>query len=82
MRDRTPAVLIDANTLDRNLREMASYCDTHSLTLRTHTKTHKMPEIARLQLKYGAPGITVAELAEAEVIAYAGVADILIVYPL
>ena len=78
----TPAVLIDADTLDRNLRKMASYCDTHSLTLRPHTKTHKMPEIARLQLQYGAPGITVAKLAEAEVMADAGVVDILIVYPL
>jgi hypothetical protein len=42
----TPAVLIDADTLDRNLRSMASYCKTHNLALRPHTKTHKIPEIA------------------------------------
>lgn len=78
----TPAVLIDGDTLERNLRKMASYCDTHALTLRPHAKTHKMLEIARLQLQYGAPGITVAKLAEAEVMADAGLIDILIVYPL
>jgi D-serine deaminase-like pyridoxal phosphate-dependent protein len=78
----TPAVLIDADTLDRNLRKMASYCDAHALTLRPHAKTHKMLEIARLQMHYGAPGITVAKLAEAEVMADAGLIDILIVYPL
>lgn len=78
----TPAVLIDSATLDRNLFNMASYCKAHNLALRPHTKTHKIPEIARLQLKYGAPGITVAKLAEAEVMADAGMSDITIVYPL
>lgn len=78
----TPAVLIDQETLHRNLRKMAEYCDRHRLALRPHTKTHKIPEIARLQLNYGSPGITVAKLGEAEVMADAGISDILIVYPL
>jgi D-serine deaminase-like pyridoxal phosphate-dependent protein len=78
----TPALLIDVNVLDRNLRKMAQYCKDHRLTLRPHTKTHKMPEIARLQLQHGAAGITVAKLGEAEVMADAGIDDILIVYPL
>jgi D-serine deaminase-like pyridoxal phosphate-dependent protein len=78
----TPAVLIDADTLDRNLRGMANYCKTHSLALRPHTKTHKIPEIARLQMQHGAPGITVAKLAEAEVMANAGMPDIVVVYPI
>ena len=78
----TPAVLIDADTLERNLRNMAGYCKTLKLLLRPHTKTHKIPEIARLQLRYGAPGITVAKLGEAEVMADAGIPDITVVYPL
>jgi len=78
----TPSLLIDVNVLHRNLRKMAKYCDDHKLALRPHTKTHKMPEIAQLQLHYGASGITVAKLGEAEVMADAGIADILIVYPL
>jgi D-serine deaminase-like pyridoxal phosphate-dependent protein len=78
----TPAVMIDVDVLDRNLQAMAKYCTTHNLSLRPHTKTHKMIEIARLQLKYGAPGITVAKLGEAEVMAEAGITDIVVVYPL
>ena len=78
----TPAVLIEAETLHRNLRRMADYCKKYGLALRPHTKTHKIPEIARLQMKYGAPGITVAKLAEAEVMANAGISDINVVYPL
>src|SRR5580700_6917517 len=78
----TPTLLVDANVLDRNLRKMASYCRDHKLALRPHTKTHKMPEIARLQLQHGAAGITAAKLGEAEVMADAGIKDILIVYPL
>jgi D-serine deaminase-like pyridoxal phosphate-dependent protein len=78
----TPALVIDVKVLDRNLRKMAQYCRDHKLALRPHTKTHKMLEIARLQLKYGSAGITVAKLGEAEVMADAGMDDILIVYPL
>jgi D-serine deaminase-like pyridoxal phosphate-dependent protein len=78
----TPAVLIDRDILTRNLARMANYCSSRNLKLRPHTKTHKIPEIARLQLHYGSPGITVAKLGEAEVMADAGIGDILIVYPL
>jgi D-serine deaminase-like pyridoxal phosphate-dependent protein len=78
----TPAVLIDADTLERNLRRMAEYCRSHYLALRPHTKTHKIPEIAKLQLECGATGITVAKLAEAEVMADAGIQDIVVVFPL
>lgn len=78
----TPAIVVDREILDRNLRNMASYCREHDIALRPHTKTHKMPEIARMQVQYGAPGITVAKLGEAEVMADAGIDDITIVYPL
>jgi D-serine deaminase-like pyridoxal phosphate-dependent protein len=78
----TPAVLIDSEILDRNLRGMADYCKAHHFALRPHTKTHKIREIAHLQVKYGPPGITVAKLGEAEVMADAGLTDITVVYPL
>ncbi len=78
----TPALLIEAGILDRNLRRMADYCHGHHLSLRPHTKTHKIPEIARMQVKYGATGITVAKLGEAEIMADAGINDIVIVYPI
>jgi D-serine deaminase-like pyridoxal phosphate-dependent protein len=50
--------------------------------LRPHTKTHKSVEVARMQLQLGAAGITVAKLGEAEVMAAAGIDDILIAYPI
>jgi D-serine deaminase-like pyridoxal phosphate-dependent protein len=77
----TPAILIDTDTLERNLGSMANYCKTHNLLLRPHTKTHKIPEIAWLQMQYGAPGITVAKVSEAEVMADAGISNIVVVYP-
>ena len=52
------------------------------MALRPHVKTHKAPEIARMQLDAGARGITVAKLGEAEVMADAGLDDILIAYPI
>jgi D-serine deaminase-like pyridoxal phosphate-dependent protein len=78
----TPAVLVDVNVMERNLQRLASYCAGHRICLRPHTKTHKIPELARKQIKYGATGITVAKLGEAEVMADSGLDDILIAFPL
>jgi D-serine deaminase-like pyridoxal phosphate-dependent protein len=78
----TPAVLIDVDVMERNLSRLAAYCGEHGLALRPHTKTHKIPELAQLQVRHGAVGITVAKVSEAEVMAHAGLEDILIVYPL
>ncbi len=78
----TPAVVIDLSILERNLGEMADYCVGHGLALRPHTKTHKIPAIARMQISHGAKGITVAKLGEAEVMADAGLHDLLIAYPI
>lgn len=78
----TPAVLIDLGILEGNLSRMADYCRAHGLALRPHTKTHKIPQIALLQMLHGAAGITVAKLGEAEVMVEAGLKDILIVYPI
>jgi D-serine deaminase-like pyridoxal phosphate-dependent protein len=77
----TPALTIDLGILERNLDRMANYCRDHSLRLRPHIKTHKMPEVARLQLDRGAVGLTVAKVGEAEVMAGAEFDDILIAYP-
>ncbi|RKN84185.1 alanine racemase [Paenibacillus ginsengarvi] len=77
----TPAVLIDLDVLDRNLRDTANAAARAGVKLRPHTKTHKSVWIAKEQLRYGATGITVAKLGEAEVMADAGVKDILIAFP-
>jgi D-serine deaminase-like pyridoxal phosphate-dependent protein len=78
----TPALTIDLDTLERNLERMAVYCRKHGLGLRPHTKTHKTPEVARMQLERGACGLTVAKVGEAEVMASATSAEILVAYPI
>jgi D-serine deaminase-like pyridoxal phosphate-dependent protein len=74
----TPALLIDLDALERNIRRMADYLQNKRAKLRPHFKTHKCPEIARMQLAAGAKGITCAKLSEAEILAGAGIQDILI----
>lgn len=78
----TPAVIIDLDILERNIENMAEMCKSKNVALRPHIKTHKSPWIAHKQIKHGAKGITVAKLEEAEVMAQAGITDILIAYPL
>jgi len=78
----TPAVVVDLDVLERNLSRMAEYCRSHDLRLRPHTKSHKIPELAKRQLAHSAQGITVAKIGEAEVMLQAGVTDILIAYPI
>jgi D-serine deaminase-like pyridoxal phosphate-dependent protein len=74
----TPALLLDLDAFQRNLDTMARFFAGKNASLRPHAKTHKCPEIARRQLEAGAIGITCAKVGEAEVMAQAGIRDILI----
>jgi D-serine deaminase-like pyridoxal phosphate-dependent protein len=74
----TPALIIDREIMMSNLQFMQDYADRYNVSLRPHTKTHKMPELARLQEKLGAKGITVAKVGEAGVMAGAGLGDIFV----
>ena len=78
----TPVLTADLDAVERNIAGMQAYSDEHGLALRPHIKTHKLPELARLQLDAGACGITCQKLGEAEVMADAGIDDILISFPL
>ena len=78
----TPAVLVEASRLTRNLSRMQAIVNARGLRLRPHAKTHKLPEVARLQIQRGAIGICCAKLGEAEVFADAGFTDIRLPYPL
>ncbi len=78
----TPAILIDLDIMERNLRKLAGYSLQHSLRVRPHTKTHKIPALARKQIELGAAGLTVAKVGEAEVMLSAQPPDILIAYPI
>ncbi|MGD8236998.1 MAG: alanine racemase [Armatimonadota bacterium] len=74
----TPAILVDADILRRNIARMAEMARGAQLEHWPHTKTHKIPEIARQQMEAGSPGICVAKIGEAEVMAQAGLAPIFI----
>ncbi len=78
----TPSLLIDLDTMERNIGEMSGVARAAGVKLRPHAKTHKSPEIARMQLDAGAAGITVAKLGEAEVMIDAGIDDVLVAYPI
>ncbi len=78
----TPSILIDMKIVRANLKRMADDVLKKGCTLRPHVKTHKTPELARLALSYGACGITVAKVSEAQVMADGGISDIFIAYPL
>ena len=74
----TPVLLVDLDALEYNIARLAEHFRTAGKNLRPHTKSHKTPAIAHLQLAAGAQGITCAKVGEAEVMADAGIQDILI----
>lgn len=78
----TPSLLVDLDRLEGNISRMAGIARAQGATLRPHVKTHKSPEIAKMQMAAGAVGITVAKVSEAEVMAAGGLRDIFIAYPI
>ena len=74
----TPALLIDLDAFEANLDHMAELLAPTGAKLRAHAKTHKSPVIAKLQMARGAIGQCVQKVAEAEVLAWGGIPDILV----
>jgi len=78
---RTPQVLIDRPRLEANIARMQAAATARKIRLRPHSKTHKSPVVAWMQIRQGAAGICCAKLGEAEVFAEAGIGDIRLPYP-
>src|ERR1700693_253732 len=78
----TPAAVIDMDRVERNIARIQAACDAAGVANRPHIKTHKSPMLAKLQIAAGASRITCQKLGEAEVMAEAGIDDILISYNL
>lgn len=74
----TPALLIDLDAFEYNLDAMAAHVAAAGVKLRAHAKTHKSPVVAHQQMARGAVGQCVQKVAEAEVLAWGGVSDILV----
>jgi D-serine deaminase-like pyridoxal phosphate-dependent protein len=78
----TPALLVDLDLLESNLARMARRAKESVKKLRPHAKAHKCVEIARRQIEHGACGISVATVAEVELMAKNGIPGILLTSPL
>lgn len=74
----TPSLVIDIETVEKNIRAMRQFLATKKTKLRAHTKIHKSPFLAHMQIAGGSSGITCAKVGEAEVMVQAGISDILI----
>lgn len=77
----TPCVLIDLDVLERNVADMQRRAKESGVKLRPHAKTHKSPEVGRIQIAAGATGLTLAKTSEAEVFAELGFEDVFLGYP-
>jgi len=78
----TPALVVDLDAFDANIAKMAARAEDAGVALRPHAKTHKSAFIAGRQMEMGAVGVCCAKLGEAEALAEAGVADILVTSPI
>lgn len=78
----TPAVVVDLDIARRNVRAFQAYADKHGIQVRPHIKTHKLPQMAELQLDAGAIGITCQKVTEAEAMVDGSprINDVLITY--
>jgi D-serine deaminase-like pyridoxal phosphate-dependent protein len=76
----TPVPVVDIDRMEANISRLQKFLDEHQIANRPHIKTHKIPEIARMQMDAGAVGITCQKVSEAEVMADYGFADIFIPY--
>ena len=74
----TPALLVDLDIFDRNLKTMADSLSDTTVRLRPHAKTHKSPIIALRQLKLGAVGVCCQKAGEAEAMVEGGVPDVFV----
>lgn len=74
----TPALVLDLDRLDANIRSMAAHAKLHGYQLRPTAKVHKSTAIARRQVNAGAVGVCCATLSEAEAMVEAGIPGVLL----
>src|SRR5690349_8029319 len=74
----TPALIVDLDAFERNLRRLPDRIADHPVRARPHAKTHKCPVIALKQVELGAVGVCVQKVSEAEAMVHGGVRDVLV----
>jgi D-serine deaminase-like pyridoxal phosphate-dependent protein len=74
----TPALIVDLDAFERNLKKMADFARSAGVRLRPHAKTHRCPAIALKQIAAGAVGQCCQKVGEAEMLVRGGVRDVLV----
>ncbi|MEM0946766.1 MAG: 3-hydroxy-D-aspartate aldolase BhcC [Pseudomonadota bacterium] len=75
----TPALVLDLDALERNIKKMGDYAKAHGMRHRVHGKMHKSVDVAKLQVELGgAVGVCCQKVSEAEVFARGGITDVLV----
>ena len=74
----TPALVLDLDPFERNLRRMMDAVAGRKVRVRAHAKTHKCPEIGRRQIAAGAIGLCCQKVSEAEAMVEGGIGDVLV----
>jgi D-serine deaminase-like pyridoxal phosphate-dependent protein len=74
----TPSLVVDLDAMERNLKRMQGFADTHGVKLRPHAKMHKSAQLSLMQMQAGAVGVCVQKVSEARALAAQGVRDIYI----
>jgi D-serine deaminase-like pyridoxal phosphate-dependent protein len=74
----TPSMLVDLTLMEANIASLMGHFRAKHVHVRPHLKTVKSPELAQILLAAGAVGGCVAKVSEAEVMAQAGIEDLLI----
>ena len=72
----TPSIVVDLDRMQRNIERMVKFTKGCGVELRPHVKTHKSPEIAKMQLAAGSTGVCLQKVSEVEVFAANGIKDI------
>ena len=78
----TPSLIVDKNTLQKNINKMSIFAKNNNISIRPHAKSHKIPLISKLQIREGAIGICVATLFEAEIMVKNNIHGILLTAPI
>ncbi|MBO6790323.1 MAG: DSD1 family PLP-dependent enzyme [Dinoroseobacter sp.] len=75
----TPALVIDLDALEGNIRKMGDWAKAHGMRHRVHGKMHKSVDVAKLQMDLGgACGVCCQKVSEAEAFARGGINDVLV----
>ncbi|MCA0963144.1 3-hydroxy-D-aspartate aldolase BhcC [Salipiger bermudensis] len=75
----TPALVLDLDALERNVKKMGDYAKAHGMRHRAHGKMHKSVDVLKLQMELGgAAGVCCQKVSEAEVFVRAGIKDVLV----